>query len=226
MSRTRVLIADDHRLVAEACAKMLQSEFDVVGVVSDGQALVQAVMELKPDVAIIDISMPKLNGLSAAQQIKSKLPRLKLVFLTMNPDVEIAAEAFRQGASGYVLKQSGSDELVDALRNVVRGLSYLSSRVARETLTHLLRKPPQREQEKQATPRQTEILQLLAEGQTMKQIASALDITQGTVAFHKYQMMRKLGITSNAGLYAYAMKLRLIPECNAAVGPETQLSLR
>ena len=226
MNRTRVLIADDHRLVAEACAKMLQPEFDVVGVVSDGQALVQAVMELKPDVAIVDISMPRLNGLSAAEQIKGKLPRLKLVFLTMNPDVEIAAEAFRQGASGYVLKQSGSEELIEAVRHVVRGRSYLSSLVARETLAHLLRTPQHREQEKQATPRQTEILQLLAEGQSMKQIASALDITQGTVAFHKYQMMRKLGITTNAGLYAYAMKLRLIPECNAMVGSEMQLALR
>jgi len=202
--------------MAEACAKVLQPEFEVVGVVTDGRALVQAATELKPDVAVIDISMPQLNGLSAAEQIKSKLPLLKLVFLTMNPDVEVAADAFRRGASAYVLKHSGIEELIHAVRNVVRGQSYLSSLVARETLVHLLRTPVRPKENHQATPRQTEILQLLAEGQTMKQIASALAITQGTVAFHKYQMMRRLGITTNAGLYAYAMKLHLVPEGDAA----------
>lgn len=215
MSRTRVLIADDHKLLAEACARMLQPEFDVVGVVTDGRTLVQTAVEQKPDVAIVDISMPQLNGLSAAEQLKSKLPRLKLVFLTMNTDIEVAADAFRRGASAYVLKHSGIEELIHAIRHVVRGQSYISSLLARETLLHLLRQPVRQEQEHQTTPRQAEILQLLAKGQTMKQIANALDITLGTVAFHKYEMMRRLGITTNAGLYAYAIKQHLIPECHS-----------
>ena len=218
MSRNaaRLLIADDHRLVAEACAKMLQPEFEVVGVVTDGRALIHAAHQLRPDVAIIDISMPQMNGLSAAEQIRSKLPRLKLVFLTMNADADVAADAFRRGASAYVLKQSGIDELVHAIRNVVRGQSYLSSLVARETLDHLLHTPPRQREERRATPRETEVVQLLAEGQTMKQIANVLGITLGTVAFHKYQVMRKLGITTNAGLYAYAIKHRLVPESISA----------
>jgi DNA-binding NarL/FixJ family response regulator len=218
MSRktTRLVIGDDHRLLAEACAKMLRPEFDVVGIFSDGRTLVQAAIELKPDVAIMDISMPHLNGLSAADQIKRALPSLKLVFLTMNSDVEVAAEAFRRGASGYVLKHSGAEDLLNAVRTVVRGQSYLSPLLARETLDYLLRGPGQNEKGSEITARQAEILQLLAEGQAMKQVASVLDITLGTVAFHKYQMMRRLGITTNAGLYAYAMKQHLIPECNQA----------
>jgi len=218
MSRNtaRLVIADDHRLLAETCAKMLQPEFDVVGIFADGRTLVRAAIQLKPDVAILDISMPQLNGLSAAEQIKSKLPSLKLVFLTMNSDADLAAEAFRRGASGYVLKHSGAEELLTAVRNVVRGQSYLSPLLARETLAHLLHQPPQRKEERQITRRQAEILQLLAEGRPMKQIAGVLDISLGTVAFHKYQMMRKLGITTNAALYAYAMKLHMVPEIDQA----------
>ena len=206
----RILIANDHKLLAEACKKLLEPEFAIVGIVTDGRALVQAATELKPDAAIIDVSMPVLNGLDAAEQVKHRLPSVKLVFLSMSADPGIAAEAFRRGASGYVLKYSGAEEFVTAIRRVVRGESYLSPLIARETLTYLLRQPQQEKEEKQITGRQSEILQLLAEGQSMKQIAGVLDVSPGTVAFHKYNMMEKLGITTNAGLLLYAIKHHMV----------------
>jgi DNA-binding NarL/FixJ family response regulator len=209
-SNPRLLIADDHKLMAEACAQILQTEFDVLRVVTDGRALVQAALELRPDGAIIDISMPLLNGLDAAEQIKRKLPSIKLVFLTVNSDPGVAAEAFRRGASGYVLKLSGAEEFLAAVRTVMRGTSYLSPLIARETLTYLLHRPRNGNGEKPITRRQSEILQLLAEGHAMKDIADILDISAGTVAFHKYNMMEKLGITTNAALLMYAMKHHMV----------------
>jgi DNA-binding NarL/FixJ family response regulator len=202
----RLLIADDHRLMAEACEKMLQPEFNVVGVVTDGRALVHAALELKPDAAIVDVSIPHLNGLDAGEQIKRKLPLLKLVFLSMNADPAVAAEAFRRGASAYILKHSGAEEFMAAIRRVMRGHSYLSPLIARETLTYLLERPQELNDEKRITQRQSEILQLLAEGRSMKEVAAILDLAPGTVAFHKYNMMERLGITTNAGLLLYAMK--------------------
>jgi DNA-binding NarL/FixJ family response regulator len=206
----RLLIADDHRLMAEACAKMLQGEFNVVGIVTDGRALVQTALELKPDGAIIDVSMPLLNGLDAAEQIKRKLPAIKLMFLTVNSDPDVVAEAFRRGASGYILKFSGTDEFMGAVRTVMAGTSYLSPLITRETLSHMLKSPKDTRQEKRITRRQSEVLHLLAEGCAMKDIASILDISPGTVAFHKYNMMEKLGITTNAALFMYAMKHRMV----------------
>ena len=206
----RLLIADDYRLVAEACKEMLQPEFDIVGIVTDGRALVQAALELKPDAAIMDVSMPHLNGLDAAEQIKRKLPSVKIVFLTVNADPGIAAKAFQRGASGYVLKHSGAEEFVTAIRKVIAGQSYLSPLIARETMTYLLRQPKDEQKKKDITPRQSEILQLLAEGRAMKEVADILDITPGTVAFHKYNMMERLSITTNAGLLMYALKHNMI----------------
>jgi DNA-binding NarL/FixJ family response regulator len=196
--------------MAEACRNLLLPEFDVVGVVTDGRALVQAVLELNPDVAVIDISMPQLNGLDAAEQVKRKSPRLKVVFLTMNSDPSVAAEAFQRGASGYVLKHSGAEDFITAIRKVVRGESYLSPLIARETLTYLMQLPKERRSGKHITMRQAEILQLLAEGRSMKEIADVLEITPGTVAFHKYSMMERLGITTNAGLLQYALQHHMI----------------
>jgi DNA-binding NarL/FixJ family response regulator len=211
----RILIADDHRLMAEACAKILQPEFEVVAIITDGRALVQAALDSKPDALIIDASMPHLNGLNAAEHIKRKLPFTKLVFLTMNKDPDLAAEAFRRGASGYVLKHSGANEFLNAIRRVICGESYLSPLIARETMTYLLNRPRVRDKE-QITQRQREILQLLAEGQAMKDIADILDIKPGTVAFHKYNMMERLGVTTTAGLLLYALKHHIIPAQESA----------
>ncbi|MGB8769046.1 MAG: response regulator transcription factor [Candidatus Korobacteraceae bacterium] len=209
--KTRLLIADTHILFAEACQHMLEPEFEVVGIVTEGRSLIEAARALKPDIVVLEVSLPQLNGLEAAAQIKRRLPRIKLVFTTANLDPEVAAEAFRQGSSGYVPKQSRSEELVTAIRTVARGQSYLSSLITRETIAHLLHRPSREAFEKHMTPRQTEILQLLAEGRTMKDAARILNIKPGTVAFHKYNMMASLGIETNAGLIQYAMRNHIPP---------------
>jgi len=201
----RVLIADDHRLVAETCKGALEPEFEVVGVETDGRALVRAAAALKPDIVLLDIAMPHLNGLDAGEQIKAKMPKVKLVFLTMNSAADIAAEAFRRGASAYVLKQSAAEELLTALRKVARGESYLSPLITRETVTHLL----DRSKEQEITARQSEILQLLAEGKSMKEAAAILDLKAGTIAFHKYRMMQTLGLKTNAELLEFAIKRQM-----------------
>jgi DNA-binding NarL/FixJ family response regulator len=206
----RLVIADDHRLLAEACCRLLEPEFQVVAVVTDGRALVEAALRLKPDVVIVDVAMPHLNGLDAAEQIKHQLPSVKLVFLTMTMDSDLAAEAFRRGASAYVLKHSGADELLTAIRKVLHGQSYLSSLIARETLTFLLNQGKSYGESKRLTRRQSEVLQLLAEGMSMKEAASVLGLTPGAVAFHKYQSMATLGVKSNAELLRYAINQHLL----------------
>jgi len=139
MHRSRILIADDHTLVAELCKKLLENEFEVVGTVSDGRALVQAASELKPDVIVVDIAMPVLNGLDAARKAREIIPAVKLIFLTMNNDPELAAEAFRRGASGYLLKTCASSEMVTAVRKVLRGMTYLSPTLSKDTVDFLRR---------------------------------------------------------------------------------------
>lgn len=207
----RILIADDHRLLADACKSLLEPEFQVVGIVADGRCMVDSAIELKPDIIILDISMPHLNGLDAGAQVKQKSPGIKLVFLTMNMEAAIAAEAFRRGGSAYVLKQSAADELLTAVRKVKQGLSYLSPLIAQETVTYLLRQEKQLNEEKRITQRQREVLQLLAEGRSMKEVASIIDVTPGTVAFHKYRMMETLNIKTNAALLEYAFKRHMTP---------------
>jgi DNA-binding NarL/FixJ family response regulator len=207
----RILIADDHRLLADACKSLLEPEFQVIGIVTDGRCLVDSAVELKPDIIILDIGMPHLNGLDAGAQVKRRLPGIKLVFLTMNIEAEIAAEAFRRGASAYVLKHSAADELLIAVRRAKQGLSYLSPLIAQETVTYLLRQEKQISKEKRITQRQSEILQLLAEGRSMKEVASIIDVRPGTVAFHKYRMMETLDIKTNAALLEYAFKRHLTP---------------
>ena len=205
----RLLIADDHRLLADACKGLLEPEFEVVDIVTDGRSLVKSAALLKPDVIILDITMPRLNGLDAGEQIKLKLPAVKLVYLTMNAAAEVAAEAFRRGASGYVLKHSAAEELIIAIRKVVQGESYLSPLIARETVTFLLNQGKSHAEEKRITKRQSEILQLLAEGMSMKEVANVLDLKPGTVAFHKYRMMETLGVKTNAELLEYAIKRQM-----------------
>jgi DNA-binding NarL/FixJ family response regulator len=206
----RILIADDHQLLADACKSLLEPEFLVVGTVADGRHVEDAVAEFKPDIVLMDIYMPLLNGLDAGEKVKKKNPRIKLVFLTMTLAVDVATEAFRRGASGYVLKQSAATELLLAVRKVSRGESYLSPLVAKETVTYLLNKKEPDTKGKRITPRQSEILQLLAGGMSMKQVANEIDVKPGTVAFHKYRMMETLHITTNAELLGYALKHQMM----------------
>jgi len=207
----RILIADDHTLVADACAKLLESEYEIVGIVSDGRALVRAAADLKPQLIIVDIAMPILNGLDAGQQVKEFLPSVKLVYLTMNHDADLAAEAFRRGASGYLLKTCAASELAIAVREVLRGRSYLSPTIAKDTVDFLLRQDKKLiDEADRLTERQREVLQLLAEGKCMKEVAGVLNITTRTVAFHKYRIMEVLNAKSSAELIQYAIRNHLI----------------
>jgi DNA-binding NarL/FixJ family response regulator len=182
-----------------------------VGVVRDGRALVRAAAELKPDVVLVDIGMPILNGLDAGQQIKEARSSIKLVYLTMNSDVDLAAEAFRRKASGYVLKTCAASELLIALRAVLRGGTYMSPTISKETVGFLVRQNKELvEEEARLTERQREVLQLLAEGKSMKEVGSILSVATRTVAFHKYRMMEQLKLRTNAELVQYAMKHHLV----------------
>ncbi len=209
MPRPRVLLADDHVMVLDALAQMLAQECEVVGKVSDGRALVAAVGQLRPDVVVLDVTMPLLNGLDAARQIRHQVPDAKIVFVTMNEDVDIAAEAFRAGASAYLSKRSAGAELLTALQAVLNGRSYVTPLITEDLLGTLLHSGGQ-----QATPpltdRQREILQLLAEGRPMKEIAGLLDLTPSTIAFHKYRMMEQLGVKSTAALIQYAVRQHIV----------------
>jgi DNA-binding NarL/FixJ family response regulator len=210
-SRSRILIADDHTLVAELCKKLLEAEFDVVGTACDGRALVRMATDLKPDVIVVDVAMPILNGLDAGQQIKERLPAVKLVFLTMNPDPEVAAEAFRRGASGYLLKTCAADEMVIAVRKVLRGMSYMSPSLSKDSIRFLRNQSRMLvEEQERLTERQREVLQLLAEGKVMKEVGGILNMTTRTVAFHKYRIMEVIGARSNAELVRYAVRNHMI----------------
>lgn len=208
--RARLLIADDHTLLAEACKNLLEPEFEVVGIVDNGRALLRMAGELRPDVIVLDIAMPQLNGLDSGDQIKHMLPKTKLVYMTVNMSPEVAAEAFRRGASGYVVKTSAAAELITAIRRALKSESYLSPLITKETVDFLLRSHQSYSAEKRITRRQSEILQLLAEGKSMKEIAAVLDVKPGTVAFHKYRIMEILGVKTNAELIQYAIKHQLI----------------
>ncbi len=208
--RARLIIADDHLLLAEACKNLLEPEFQVAAIVNNGRELLQMAESLKPDLVILDIAMPQLNGLDAGEQLKRMLPSCKVVFMTMNMEPEVAAEAFRRGASGYVVKSATAAELVTAVRRALRSESYLSPLITKDTVDFLLRRGSSFAQEKRLTPRQSEILQLLAEGMSMKEIASEVNLKPGTVAFHKYNLMQMLGVKTNAALLQYAIKHHLV----------------
>lgn len=208
--RARLLIADDHTLLAEACKNLLEPEFQVVAIVNNGRDLVKIAEDVKPDAIVLDIAMPYMNGLCAAEQLKRSLPSCKLVFMTMNMAADVAAEAFRLGASAYVVKSASASELVTSIRRALKSESYLSPLITKDTVDFLLRNRAPFSAEKRLTPRQNEILQLLAEGMSMKEIASVLNVRPGTVAFHKYNLMQTLGVRSNAALLQYAIKHHLI----------------
>ncbi len=209
--RPRVILAEDHTLVAEACKKLLEPEFDVVRIVPNGRALLSAAAELKPDVIVSDIAMPQLNGLDAGEQLRQLVPSVRLIFLTMNGSRDLAAEAFRRGASGYLLKTSAASELITALRQVLRGERYLSPLVSKQDVRRFLQHKADSQAEGPAlTPRQREVLQLLAEGRSMKEVGSVLNLATRTVAFHKYRIMSMLGLKSNAELVQYAIRNSII----------------
>lgn len=210
-SRPRIIIADDHALVADACRKLLEPEFDVVATVGDGRALVRVAANLKPELIIADVGMPLLNGLDAGHQVKQLLGSVKLVFLTMNIDPALAAEAFRRGASGYLLKTCAAAELTIAVREVLKGRFYLSPTVAKETVDILLHPNQESVDEgQQLSERQREVLQLLTEGKSMKEVAYVLNVTTSTVAFHKLRIKEILNAKSNTDLVQYAIKNHLI----------------
>jgi DNA-binding NarL/FixJ family response regulator len=209
MSRTRVLLADDHALLLGAFERLLSAEFDVVGQVPDGRSAVEAAERLKPDVVVMDMSMPLLNGLDAARQIKRKLHDVKVVFVTMNEDSDLAAEAFRSGASGYLLKRSAAAELSTAIREVVQGRSYLTPLIT-DALIDTLLHPEEPRPGRELTPRQREVLQLIVEGRSMKEVASILSVTPRTVAYHKYTMMAQLKLKTTAELVQYAIKQNIV----------------
>jgi DNA-binding NarL/FixJ family response regulator len=210
-SRSRILIADDHNLVAELCRRLLEKDFDVVGAVGDGRALVRVAGELKPDVIILDIAMPVLNGLDAGRQVKKLLPGVKLVYLTMNPDADVAAEAFARGASGYLLKTCAAAEMVQAVHEVLRGKTYLSKALSRDAIDSLRwHNKELLSEDERLTDRQREVLQLLAEGKVMKEIGGILHMTTRTVAYHKYRIMEVLGARSNAELVKYAVRNHMV----------------
>ena len=209
MGLPRVLLADDHALLLGAFEKLLAGVCDIVGQVSDGRALMAAADQLKPDVIVLDISMPLLNGLEAGRQIKQARRSVKLVFLTMNEDPDVAAEAFRAGASGYLLKRSAASELATAIREVMQGRTYITPLVA-EGLVESLIEGEQDNKGHVLTSRQREVLQLLAEGRSMKEVGSVLSLTPRTVAFHKYRIMEQLKVKSTAELIQYAVKHHIV----------------
>jgi DNA-binding NarL/FixJ family response regulator len=210
MKRPRILLADDHTLMAEALGHMLQTDFDVVGTVSDGRALIKAAAELKPELVVVDIGMPLLNGLDAADQLKALHPDIKVIFLTQNREPRFAVEAFRRNASGYLLKDSAASELTTAIREALNGRSYVSPVIAKGMIDHALNAEPNDSGSRELSPREREVLQLLAEGKSMKEVASVLDISPRTVEFHKYRVMQLLGVKTNAELVQYAIRHGLI----------------
>jgi DNA-binding NarL/FixJ family response regulator len=209
VSAIRVVIADDHTLVLEAFKAMLSDRVDVVVTASDGRELIKIVRETEPDVVVTDISMPGLNGFDASMKLLKYLPDLKLIFLTVSDDPDMVAQAIRSGAKGYLLKSSAVSELLQAIETVAGGETYITPLVTGEALDDLISGKTQGQLE-QLTVRQREILQLIAEGHTMKETARILSLAPRTVAFHKYRIMENLGIDNSAELVRYAYKSGLL----------------
>ena len=211
MKRPRVLLADDHRMVAEGLKSLLSPEFELVGVVEDGRALIEAAKRLRPDVVIADITMPHLNGLDALGPLKKENPRVKVVILTMHQEVAYARRALEAGAAGFVLKHSASAELLTAIRAVLDGKTYITPAVAGDVI-HAMQRGEDATIDPAAslTARQREILQQLAEGRSAKEIAAILGISPRTVEFHKYQLMESLNLHSSAELIHFAIKQGIV----------------
>ena len=208
--KPRIAIVDDHTLIADACRKLLEPDNDVVGTFSDPRAFLEQAAALKPDVAILDVSMPSLNGLDTARELRRVLPSVRVIILTMNEDPDVAAEAFRVGASGYLLKRSLGSELPLAVREVLAQRYYITPLLTRDLVGSLVHDPQQRKPVHRLTPRQREVLQLLAEGRSMKEAAAVLHVSARTVAFHKYRMMEQLNVKSTAELIQYAVRRHIV----------------
>ncbi len=207
MKKTRVLLADDHTIVAEGLVSLLEPDFDLVGRVDNGRDLLKKAEELSPDVIVTDISMPLLNGIEALRQLKKAKPDVRVVFLTVHADVSYITEAFRAGAAGYVLKQSAAEELRSAIKAVHEGRTYLTPLITKDFLNDILNTDEGVDSVNVTlTPREREVLQLLAEGHAVKEIGAVLDISPRTVEFHKYNIMEKLGLRTTAELTQYAIK--------------------
>ena len=209
-SRSRILVADKHNLLAELFKILLAYDFDVVGTVGDGHAVIRAAAQLKPDLIVLDIAMPILNGLDAGRQVKKILPKTKLVYLTIIADADVAAEAFVLGASGYLLKTCAAAELTLAVHEVLRGKTYLSKAMSRDTIDTLRWEHKKLVDVKRLSHRQRGVLQLVAEGKVMKEVGFILNMSQRTANYHKYQIMKKLGATSTAELVRYAIKNHIV----------------
>jgi DNA-binding NarL/FixJ family response regulator len=202
--KTQVLLADDHLIFLEAMKKLIEPKCRVVGTASDGQTLISLAEKLRPEVILADINMPHLNGLEACERLLAKVPQSKIVFLTVNEDAETAREAIRRGASGYLLKKSAPVELFNAIHAVVNGHMYVTPTITREPIRIFLGSGKAQGEKDRLTSRQREVLQLLAEGKSMKEAADVLRVTTRTIAFHKYAMMQHLGMTRNSQLVVYA----------------------
>ena len=211
MGKPRVLLADDHTLVVEAFKKLLEPEYEIAGTVSDGRTLLSVALKLKPDVVVLDLGMPLLNGMDAGEQLKKILPSTKIVVLTMSEDFDLASHALRNWASAYLLKKSAGSELVHAIREVLKGRSYVTPKVAQRLLEEFVR-DPRPDRTKNLTPRQREVLQLLAEGRTMKEVAAVLNVATRTVAFHKYRIMEEFGLKTNSDLVRFAIKEHILTQ--------------
>ena len=212
MRRARVLLADDHRIVAEGLRSLLEDAFELVGTVGDGQALVDAASALTPDAIVCDIAMPLMNGLDAVRQLKRNGVAAKVVFLTMYADVHLVTEALRAGASGYVLKHSAGDELVAAIRDALRGRTYITPLLPRGVAERVTQDASGRSAGMpKLTPRQRQVLHLVAEGRTMKEIAAILSMSTRTAETHKYQMMQTLRCRTTADLVRYAVASGVVP---------------
>ncbi len=212
MAKPRIVLADDHTLLLQACTKMLESEFDVAATFTDGRALLEAVPVLKPDAIVLDIGMPLLNGLDAGRQLKKLLPSAKLIYLTMYEDPGLAAEAVRDGASAYLLKTSAATELVKAIHEALKGRVYVAPALAKGMEESFIRNPKSKHASKELSPRQREVLQLLAEGRPMKEAAYILSVSTRTIAFHKYRMMEQLGLKSSAALIQFAVNQHVVAQ--------------
>lgn len=208
--RPRIILADDHTMLLDAFRRLLEPRCEIVGTAGDGRALIELAASTQPEIIVLDVSMPRLNGVDAAAQLRRRMPEVKLIFLTVNEDPDLAAEAIRLGASGYLLKSSATSELFTAIEHALAGKTYITPLVTRGVPLAVFLTEAAKPRAEKLTARQREVLQLLAEGRAMKEIADLLQITARTIAFHKYTIMEQLGLKTNAELVQYAIEHGLL----------------